>query len=362
MSRRILLVPVAACLALAGCHKPPAAAAVAAEQARAVRVVRVEPHAIQGSLAATGDLSPREEASLFPEVTGYRVAAVLADVGQFVKKGDVLVRLDPTLIEAQIAQAEAQAAQAEAQAKRVQGLDNEGVLAQEQIEQRRFQARVQAAALRDLRTKYAKMQVRAPVSGLILEKTVRPGDMAAATTTTPWFRLARDGQIELQAQLAEDDLAHIRPGQRAQVSLPSGALVDGVVRLVSPQVDAQTKLGYVRITLPVRPDVRSGGFARAVFMETSATAPAVPDTAVTYDADGASVMVVEPNNKLKRVPVQTGQRGGGFVQLLKGPPIGARVVRAAGGLMLEGDLVRPVEDDGAAAPQAQRPQAPSPRR
>lgn len=367
MSRRILFVSAAAAqvlasVALAGCHKPQAPAAAAAEQARTVRVVKVQPRAIQGSLAATGDLSPREEASLFPEVTGYRVAEVLADVGQSVKKGQVLVRLDPTLIQAQIAQAEAQAAQAEAQAARVQGLDNQGVLSQEQIEQRRFQARAQVAALKDLRTRYEKMQVRAPVSGLILEKTVRPGDMAAATTTTPWFRMARDGLIELQAQLNENDLAHIRPGQRVQVTLPSGAVVDGSVRLVSPQVDTQTKLGFVRVTLPVRPDVRSGGFARAVFLETSAMVPTVPDTAITFDADGASVMVVQPNNTLKRVPVQTGQRGGGFVQLIKGPPVGARVVRSAGGLMLEGDVVRPVEDAAqAAAPQAQA-QVPSPRR
>jgi HlyD family secretion protein len=350
MSRLYLLAPILASLALTACHKPQAAAAAPAEQVRTVRVVRVEPHAIQGSLAATGDLTPREEAALLPEVTGYRVAEVLADVGQFVKKGQVLVRLDPTLIQAQIAQAEAQTAQAQDQAARVQGLDNQGVVSQEQIQQRRFQARVQEAALKDLKIRYSKMQVRAPVSGLILEKTVRPGDMAAATVTTPWFRLARDGQIELQAQLSEADLAHIRPGMRAQVTVPSGAVVDGVVRLVSPQVDAQTKLGFVRVTLPVRSDVRSGGFARAVFLEATATAPAVPDTAITYDADGASVMVVGADNKLKRVPVQTGQRGGGWVQLIKGPPVGARVLRSAGGLMLDGDLVRPVEDGGAAAP------------
>jgi HlyD family secretion protein len=348
MSRRNLLVPIVAALALAGCHKPQAVAAPA-EQSRAVRVVRVEPRAIQGSLAATGDLSPREEAAVLPEVTGYRVTEVLADVGQFVKKGQVLVRLDPSLIEAQIAQAEAQAEQARSQAERVQGLDGQGVLSQEQIDQRRFQARAQAAALKDLRTRYAKMQVRAPVSGLILEKTVRPGDLAAAGAS-PWFRMARDGQIELQAQLPEDALAHVRPGQRVQVVLPSGAAVDGAVRLVSPQVDAQTKLGYVRVTLPVQPDVRAGGFARGVFMETTAQAAAVPDTAISYDADGASVMVVEPNNKLKRVLVQTGERGGGWVQLVKGPPIGARIVRSAGGLLLDGDLVRPIEDNAAAPP------------
>lgn len=357
MSRRILLVSLAAALALAGCKKPQPAKAAPAEQSRAVSVVRVEPHAIQGALAASGDLTPREEAAVLPEVTGYRVASVLADVGQFVKKGQVLVRLDPTLIEAQIAQAQAQYEQAQDQANRVKGLDNQGVLSQEQIEQRRIQARVTAAQLRDLKTRYAKMNVTAPVSGLILEKTVRPGDLSAGGAT-PWFRLARDGEIELQAQLSEDDLAKIRPGQAAQVSLPSGAVVNGQVRLISPQVDPQTKLGFVRVRLPVRPDIRSGGFARAVFNDATGTAPAVPDTAVSYDADGASVMVVGDDNKLKRVAVQTGQRGGGWVQLMKGPPVGTRIVRAAGTLLLEGDTVKPVE--GAQAPAA--PAAAGPRK
>lgn len=344
---RPLFVPLLAALALAGCHKPPPAKAAPADQARAVSVVRVEPHAISGALTATGDLTPREEAAVLPEVTGYRVAAVLVDVGQYVRKGQVLVRLDPALIEAQIAQAQANAEQAEAQAARVKGLDGQGVISQEQIEQRRFQARAAIAQLRDLQTRYAKMNVTAPVAGLILERTVRPGDLSAGGTT-PWFRLARDGQIELQAQLSEDDLARIGPGQPAQVSLPGGAVVDGRVRLVSPQVDPQTKLGFVRVLLPVRSDVRSGGFGRAVFTEVSGTAPAVPDTAVSYDADGASVMVVGADNRLHRTPVQTGQRGGGWVQLIKGPPLGARVVRSAGGLMLDGDLVRPVEGAGAA--------------
>ena len=349
MHRRILLVSFAAALALAGCKKPPAAKAATADQARTVSVVRVEPHAIQGALAATGDLTPREEAAVLPEVTGYRVMSVQADVGDYVRKGQVLVRLDPTLIEAQIAQAQAQYEQAQDQANRVKGLDNQGVLSQEQIEQRRIQARVAAAQLRDLKTRYAKMNVTAPVSGLILEKTVRPGDLSAGATT-PWFRLARDGEIELQAQLSEDDLAKIRPGQHAQVSLPSGAVVDGQVRLISPQVDPQTKLGFVRVRLPVRPDIRAGGFARAEFTEASGSAPSAPDTAVSYDADGASVMVVGADNRIRRSPVQTGQRGGGWVQLIKGPPLGTRIVRSAGGLLLEGDLVRPVEDGAAAAP------------
>ena len=352
----------AAALLLGACHNP--APAGPAQQARAVTIVTVEPRPIVGALAASGDLTPRQEAAVLPEVSGYRVAAVLVDVGQSVTRGQTLVRLDPALIESQLAQqqalaaqAEAQAAQAEDQAARVRGLEGQGVLSEEQIDQRRFQARAaratakaQVAALRDVRTRAAKLSVTAPVGGLILEKTVRPGDLSAVGAT-PWFRIAADSQSELQAKLSEDDLARIRPGQHARVTLPSGQTVTGVVRLISPQIDPQTKLGFVRVTLPVRGDIRAGGFARAVFTDATGVALAIPETAVRYDADGASVMVVQPDNRVKRAAIRTGMRGGGLVQLVEGPPAGTRVVANAASFLLDGDRVAPANAK-AAAPTA----------
>ena len=371
MRNALLLLPLLAALALAGCHKAPVKT-TEAEQARAVRIVTLEPRPITGALAASGDLVSREEAAVLPEVSGYRVSKVLVDVGDRVTKGQKLVDLDPALIQGQLAQQEALAAQAavnakqaEDQANRVKGLDNEGVLSQEAIDQRRFQARAaqatanaQAAALKDIKTRYAKMAVTAPVSGLVLERTVRPGDMSAAGGGTPWFRLARDSEIELAAQLSDSDLANIRPGQHAEVTLPSGVVVPGVVRLVSPQIDPQTKLGIVRVHLPVSRDIRAGGFGRAVFTDVSGAVPAVPETAVRYDADGASVMVLGPNNRVRHVPVQTGHRGGGYVELLKGPPAGSKIVQNAAAFLLDGDMVRPQFGPApAAAASAAKPQA-----
>ncbi|WP_411286735.1 efflux RND transporter periplasmic adaptor subunit [Phenylobacterium sp.] len=356
---------ITALLALSACQKPAAPKETDAQQARAVRVVIVAPQAITGALAASGDLVAREEAAVSPEVAGYRVARVLVDVGSYVRRGQTLVQLDPALIQAQLAQqqalsaqAEAQALQAEDQARRVAGLDGQGVLSQEQIDQRRFQARAarasanaQAAALRDIRTRTAKLSVTAPVSGLVLERNVRPGELSGGSTT-PWFRLARDGQVELAAQLSEDDLSGVRIGQSATVTLPGGGVAQGTVRLVSPQIDPQTKLATVRINLPVRSDIRAGGFGRAVFAEASGLALAVPETAVRYDADGASVMVVGADNRVKRVAVQTGQRGSGLVQLVKGPPAGSRVVQNAAAFLLDGDMIRPMAGAAPAAKAA----------
>ena len=364
----VLVLPLMAALALAGCSAPPAKV-TEAQNARAMRVVPIGSHLIVGALTASGDLVSREEAAVFPEVSGYRVSRVLVDVGDSVKKGQTLVELDPALVQAQLAQAEAVAAQAQVQsqqaadqANRVKDLDNAGVLSQEAIDQRRFQARAaqataaaQAAALKDLRTRINKLSVTAPVGGLILERTVRPGDMSTAGGATPWFRIARDSEVELAAQVSEDDLASIRPGQHAQVTLPGGEVVTGVVRLMSPQIDPQSKLGTVRVHLPVRPDIRAGGFAQAVFGEASGTVLAVPETAVRYDADGASVMVVGRDNRVRKAPVQTGQRGSGLVQLVKGPPAGARVVLNAAAFLLDGDMIRPQDvpfPTGAAAQPA----------
>jgi HlyD family secretion protein len=345
-------VALAAVLALAGCQKK--AGETPRAQARTVTVVTVQARPIEGGLTASGALLPREDTAVFPQITGYRVIKVLADEGTWVKAGQPLAQLDDTLLRAQRAQQEALAAQqrsladrADAEAARVKGLDNQGVLSEEQIQARRFaaasaraQAKAQEALLADTRTREGLMTIRAPSAGLVIERNVRLGDMAATTLANPWFRIARDGQVELAADVPESMLGKLRPGAATQVTLADGDKVVGVIRLVSPRVDVNTKLGRVRITLPVRPDVRSGGFAGADFTSLTRSALAVPDTAVRYDADGASVMAVGADSRLARVPVTTGQRGGGYVELVTGPPPGTRVVAKAGAMFTPGDLVQ----------------------
>src|SRR5450432_549440 len=136
----LILLPLLAALSLAGCSKPKPRV-TEAENARAVRVVRLQTQSITGALSASGDLVSREEAAVLPEVNGFRVARVLVDVGDHVKQGQTLVQLDPALIQAQLAQAEAVAAQAQVQAlqaadqaARVKDLDNAGVISQEAID------------------------------------------------------------------------------------------------------------------------------------------------------------------------------------------------------------------------------------
>jgi HlyD family secretion protein len=351
----MLMVP----LALAACSKEPSARQPSnpvPASARAVSVAEVEMHAMGGTLNASGLLVPFEEAAIGSELSGYRIAVVLVDEGATVRAGQPLARLDPTLLEAKIAQSRAQVAQAQAQALqargeagRVAGLDGTGVISDEQIATRRAQADSAKAAvaaaqaqLQDLLTQRGQMTIRAPFAGVILERTAKPGAVASGSGD-PLFRMARDSRIELDAEIPEDALAAVVPGMMARVSLPSGVQVDGTVRLVSPRVDPQTKLGRARVSLPVNPQVRSGGFGRAEFRRVPLMAAAVPESALQFEAGGGTIMLVSPDNRARSQTVRTGARADGWVELKDGPPPGTRVALGGAAFLLDGDRIEPVK-------------------
>lgn len=349
-----LILASALLIALAGqgaCSKPKATSS-GNDQPLTATTADVELRNLDGGVVASGFLTPKEEAAVTSEIEGFRVAEVLVDQGASVNAGQPLARLDDTLLKSQLLQAEAAvttqeagAERAELEARRVAGLDNQGVLSQEQIDARRLAAKTAKAQLAsaraqlaDLRLRESLMTIRAPVSGRILERDIRPGDVASRAVVM--FRMARDGVIELNAELPEQAMSLAQPGDKAQVTLSDGAEVTGTVRLVSPQIDAQSRMGHVRLTLPVQNDVRAGGFARARFNGRGKPALAVPEKAVSFDADGASVMVLGADQRVHRLKIRTGNRAGGFVELLDGPPLGAHVVLGGAAFLLDGDRVR----------------------
>ena len=171
------------------------------------------------------------------------------------------------------------------------------------------------------------------MSGRVLERTVRPGDTSAPGTTL--FRIARDGLVELDAEIPEADLARIKPGDRAHGDACRPATRwSGAVRLDQPAgrpADQARPRPHRRCRCA--PDLRPGGFARAVFRGRAAPRLAVaPESAVRFDADGACVMMVDARQP--RPPRAGADRRalGGLVELVQGPPPGTRVALGGGGL------------------------------
>jgi HlyD family secretion protein len=329
------------------------------QAARAISVSAVELRPMGGTLQASGLIVPREEVAVSPQLSGYRILQVLVEEGDFVRAGQVLARLDVTLIRSRVDQARAQLAQAEAtdrqaagEAERVRGLDGTGALPGEQIATRRSQAANAAAGvaaaraqLRDLVAQSEQLVIRAPSSGVVLERSARPGGVVS-TGGDPLFRLARDARLELDAEVPEDALALVGVGSKAQVALPSGVMVEGTVRRLSPSIDPKTKLGRARIALPGNPQIRSGGFARAEFSRVVQRKPAVPETAIQYDGDGTSVLVIGADSRAHSVAVRTGVRADGWTEILEGPPAGSRVALGGGAFLLDGDRVHIATTEG----------------
>lgn len=354
-SRPLVLVALMAMpLALAACSKseaPPPGA----DKPRAVPFAMVTRQPLSAGINVNGRLVAREEAAVSSQLSGYLVARVLVDQDALVRAGQPLAELDATLLRADIAQSRAALAQsrvaadkADQESSRVTSLDHTGVLSDEAIAQRRLAARTahaqvdqSQAQLSAQLVKQALMVVRAPVAGRILSRSVRPGDVASPSSVM--FTMARDDRAELDAEIPEELLSGIHAGDHARVRLASGRWVDGTVRLVAAQVDAQTRLGRARILLPVDREIRPGGYARAELAGKPVPVLAVPEAAVSYDGNGASVTVIDAGDKVRRVAVKTGARANGMIELTQGPAAGARVLTGSQDFVLDGEKVQPVQ-------------------
>lgn len=361
-------------LTLHGCGGKPApaeeasaaSATAANSNVQTMRIAHVELRDLADEVLATGRLVVREEAAVGSELPGYRVAAVYVDEGDWVKQGQAMAKLDDALLQAQIAQAEATLATQKAnvefkksQLQRAEALQLEGAFSKELLEQRRMEAASAEASLaasqagvNEMKVRQSRMVLRAPVAGAVLQRALRPGDISGGSAT-PYFRIARDGLIELDAELPDSALAHVKVGDTASVSLSTGEQFTGKVRFISPRVDANTNLGRARIELPYSTGLRPGSFAEARLSARSSGVLTVPASAVRYESGGASVMLVDESNTVRQTPVKLGQRSGDYVELIEGPPAGSRVLETGSAFTLDGDVIKPAEDTAqpaAAAP------------
>jgi len=352
-------------LALHSCGQKPAPAEettagkpAEAGETQAMRVTRVEMRDLADEFVASGRLVVREEAAVGSELPGYRVAAVYVDEGDWVKQGQAMAKLDDALLQAQIAQAEATLATQKAslefkksQLGRAESLEQEGAFSKELLEQRRMETAGAEASLaasqaqvNEMKVRQQRMTLRAPVAGMVLQRAIRPGEISTVASATPYFRIARDGLIELDAEMPDAKLALLKEGSPATVTLTTGETIEGKVRFVSPRVDLNTSLGRARIALPFDKALRPGSFAEARFGSASSGVLAVPAAAIRYEAGGPSVMLVSNDNKVTQTRVKLGERSGDYVQLIEGPPAGSRVLAVGSSFTLDGDVIQPIEE------------------
>jgi RND family efflux transporter MFP subunit len=334
------------------------------QPALTVQVVRPEPADLPQSVTAGGSLHAWQEASIGAEGAGWRLAEVRAEVGDRVRRGQVLAVFASDLAEADLAQtratvaeAEAALAEAAANAQRARDLAPSGALSAQQITQfetaeRTARARLEAqqAAARVQQLRLAQTRVVAPDDGIVSSRTATVGAVVPAGQEL--FRLIRQGRLEWRAEVAETDLGAIRPGMPVRIEPAGGGAVDGRVRALAPTVDPATRNGIVFVDLPSPGAAKAGMFARGSFETGRSRGLTLPQGAVQLRDGFAVVFRVGADGRVAQTKVQTGRRVGDRIEIRGGLEAGTPVVASGVAFLADGDLVR-VVDGAPAAPRAQ---------
>lgn len=349
-----VLVLAAAMIMGRNATKTPQAAA-GAGQVPSVSVVVPGQTQVARTITASGPLAAKRDQPVGIPGQGGRVVRVLVDAGSWVRAGQVLAIVDRSVqaqqaaqLAAQVQAARANAALAQSNYERAVALKGRGFVSQAEIDSKKAsrdaayaQVRVAQATLAAQRAEIGRLNVVAPASGLILARSVEVGQVVSPGSGA-LFRLAEGGQMEMRAQLSQQDLAFVHAGMTASVTpVGSQSSVQGTVWQVAPVIDPQSRLGEVRIAIPYVPAIRPGGFAEASITSGTTAAPLLPQSAVLSDDKGNYVYIVNAKKEVERRNIQIGTVNDNGVTIASGLSGNESVVVSAGPFLSPGQKVNP---------------------
>ncbi|HEY5458616.1 MAG TPA: efflux RND transporter periplasmic adaptor subunit [Sphingomicrobium sp.] len=306
-------------------------------------------------VTASGPLAAHRDQPVGVAGEGGMVRAVLVDAGTWVRQGQALATIDRSVqsqnaaqLAAQIQVARADAALAQNEYERSQALVGRGFVSKADLDRKKAardaafaRIRVAEANLNSMRAQIGRLDIRAPKSGLILARNVEVGQVVSAGSGA-LFRLAEGGEMEMRAQMSQQDLAFVHVGMPVSVT-PTGndRSFAGRVWQVAPVIDPQSRQGEVRISVPYDAAIRPGGFAEAKIEAGSTAAPLLPQSAVLSDELGNYVYVINAKNLVERRNVKVGSVSDQGVTVTEGISGQESVVLSAGPFLNPGQKVAP---------------------
>lgn len=348
-----LLLAIAAYFVLAGGE--PEAPGDDNSQAPVVTVIAPGRTTVDGVIEAPGTIAARRELPVGVAGEGGQVQSVRVDAGDWVREGQVLAVIDRSVQvqqaqaqEAQIEVARADAKLAQANLDRALQLVERGFVSTADVDRLTAtrdsavaRVRVAEAQLAELRARNARLNVLAPASGYVLSRNVEPGQTVGAGSPA-LFTIAQGGEMEMLAQVSEQQLASLSRGVSATV-VPTGSdeSFTGQVWQLSPVIDPQSRQGTARIALSYAPELRPGGFATAQIQSGTTETTILPESAVLADDDGSFVYIVNDENKAIRRPVKTGSVTRDGIAITEGLSGTELVVLRAGGFLNPDETVNP---------------------
>ena len=324
-----------------------------------ISIVKPQWVSMPATIRANGNIAAWQEASIGSQVGGLRVAEVRVNVGDIVKRDQVLalfatdtVLADLAVQKAQEAEAIAALAEAQANAGRARSLKNSGALSAQQISQyltaeQTAKARLEAVRaqlqVQNLRLQYA--EVRAPDDGVISARQISVG--AVVPVGTELFKMVRQSRLEWRADVVSEELGRLQVGMPVRV-FPASLNKDstpllGKVRVIGPTVDMQARTAVVYVDLPTiendTPVVRAGMFATGEFELGNTRVLTLPQESVVMRDGFSYVFKVRDTGRVSQVRIDVGRRLGARVEILKGVEESDVIAESGAGFLNNDDAV-----------------------
>jgi HlyD family secretion protein len=334
--------------------------------AQAVSVITTAERPFHSTISLNGEARPVRDIQVSAPATGVRILQLLVDEGEYVREGQAMARLDTNLAQAQTRAAQASVAEAESAAIRARGeyeraesIRDSGALSTEAIESRHSaaiaaDARLAAARaqLQEVNARLGGGYVRAPASGLVIDRTAEVGRDVAGQIL---FRIAAGNDLEVAAQVAEGDALALTEGQTATFALVDGSRVEGRLRRLPASIDSRTRTGEALFQLPRDTRVRAGMYLRGEAQLAERNVLSVPQSSILYDNGQAYVYVLDQTNNVHRTNIELGARDGDWVEVVSGLELNQRIVGAGAAFLQEGDEVRPLTEEAVPTPAGDAP-------
>ncbi|MGC4027936.1 MAG: efflux RND transporter periplasmic adaptor subunit [Steroidobacteraceae bacterium] len=309
----------------------------------ALTVTAAEPRVVDWpeTASASGAIAPWQEASIGTQIGSYQLIDVRVNVGDRVRKGQVLARLDPALLRAEEAQLLASFEQAEANRKRALELQGGGAMSDQDVLGLVTQARTAAASLEGKRLQLRYTDVLAPDDGTISARTATLG--AVVPPGQELFRLIRQDRLEWRGELTAAQLAQIQAGQEIVLGLPDGSAAAATIRQTAPMLDSQSRLATVYADIRPGSRARAGMYASGRIVLQHSPALIVPAQSIVIRDGRSHVLKLSDDGGFSRVSLQSvtvGRRNGEEAEIVEGLGSGERIAVQGAGFLNEGDVVR----------------------
>jgi RND family efflux transporter MFP subunit len=321
---RWLALPAGLAL-LAGCGKARQTHTAAQPEPPSVQVrtQTIEAKPLASIEEVVGTVRARLHATIEAKTSG-RIKDLPVVLGQKMKAGELVARLDAPEIKARLDQAEAGLQQAERDAKRMSSLFNQQAVSRADYEAADSRYWVAKGVVAEARAMMRYVQILAPFDGVVTRKCVEVGDQAAPGK--PLVDLEDPSQLQLEADVPEAMASRIEQNARMTIRVGQGSAdLSGTIVEIAPIADPTTRTFRVKLDVPACPGLMSGQFARLVVPVGENTSLRVPASAVVQRGQMEIVFVVE-NQRARLHLVKTGRRVNDETEILSGLDSGDSVV------------------------------------